>query len=91
MGRVFLQPVTTATKENNLPQTTTGGAVERLLSPAETAEILGVTSRRLSRWRIEGGGPEYIKLGHRSVRYAGEALQNFIARKTSRHTSEVTA
>jgi hypothetical protein len=62
-----------------------------LLSPNQAAKILNVSERRLSRWRLEGGGPEYVKLGHRSVRYASEALQSFIVRRTSSNTSEVAA
>jgi predicted DNA-binding transcriptional regulator AlpA len=40
--------------------------VERLvLSQAEAAKALGVSERTLERWRVEGRGPRFVKLGKR--------------------------
>lgn len=41
---------------------------ERLASPDELAEHLGVTVKTLAQWRYLGTGPKFTKAG-RSVRY----------------------
>lgn len=40
----------------------------RLLNQQEAADILAVKPRTLEYWRINGGGPDYVKLG-KMVRY----------------------
>ena len=37
--------------------------LEGLLSSKEVAVLLGVSPSTLSRWRFEGDGPQYLKLG----------------------------
>ena len=51
----------------------------RLLTGAEAAERLGVSPRTLEDWRLRGGGPVYIKLGRRLVRYGPDELDAFVA------------
>jgi hypothetical protein len=53
---------------------------------AETAEILNLTTGRLAKWRLYGGGPEFVRLGRR-IFYRKEILEQFIDRKTYQHTS----
>lgn len=48
-----------------------------LLTEAEVAYFLGKSIITLSRWRREGHGPEYIRVG-RSPRYTREALSSFM-------------
>lgn len=60
-----------------------------LKRPKEAAQILSVSERRLSRWRLEGGGPAFVRLGHRSVAYAESALADFIAKNSRQSTGEV--
>jgi hypothetical protein len=45
-----------------------GGALERLLSTDEVAEVLGRPPRTLRQWRYLGVGPRYLKVGA-AVRY----------------------
>jgi len=40
----------------------------RLLDPRETAQLLRVSLTTLARWRMQGAGPGYVKLG-KCVRY----------------------
>jgi predicted DNA-binding transcriptional regulator AlpA len=40
-----------------------------LLKQDEAAELLGLTPRGLAAWRYRGGGPPYVKLSRRVVRY----------------------
>jgi excisionase family DNA binding protein len=49
-----------------------------LLTTKEAARLLRVSHRTMEEWRCRGGGPPFIKLGRRAVRYCEEALQRFI-------------
>jgi len=40
-----------------------------LLSEAQSAEFLGVTPRALQAWRQRGGGPAFVRISSRCVRY----------------------
>lgn len=42
---------------------------DRLVNEKEAAEFLGYTVRALQNWRIRGGGPKFVKVSARSVRY----------------------
>lgn len=43
--------------------------VPRRLCSKEAAEYLSVSPRQLARWRAEGGGPPYIALSPKIIRY----------------------
>jgi predicted DNA-binding transcriptional regulator AlpA len=64
---------------------------EPLLTPKEVAAKLRVSERRLGRWRVEGGGPVFVRLGHRTVAYAEGSLTDWINGHTCRSTSDVMA
>lgn len=53
--------------------------LEPLLNTDEAAACLGTTKRTLEAWRYEGGGPAFVKLGGRLVRYRPRDLEAFIA------------
>ena len=59
-----------------------------LLSETKAAEFLGITKRCLQNWRHIGGGPEYVRISSRCVRYEPEALHAFIAARRVNSTSE---
>jgi len=60
-----------------------------LLSSRQAAEYLGVSPRTIERWRLQGEGPSYIRLGRtKCVRYSKEDLQSFVGEHSFRHTSE---
>jgi hypothetical protein len=40
-----------------------------LLSTAEAADISGLTTRKIEQYRREGGGPPFLRLSRRCVRY----------------------
>ena len=58
-----------------------------LLIPEETAERLGVSIRTLARWRVEGGGPKYAKIGA-AVRYRSSSIDAWIEAHEVGSTSE---
>ena len=50
-----------------------------LLSEKEAAEVLGCGFRTLRNWRAKRGGPRFVKVGQRLVRYRRADLEAFIA------------
>jgi excisionase family DNA binding protein len=45
------------------------------LTEGQVAEMLRISRRTLQAWRLRGGGPPYVRVGPRMVRYrAGDVL-----------------
>lgn len=59
-----------------------------LLTEAQTAQRLQVSIRTLQGWRLSGGGPPFIKLGRRSVRYRMSDLDRWIEEQRRTSTSD---
>ncbi|HLW54413.1 MAG TPA: helix-turn-helix domain-containing protein [Candidatus Angelobacter sp.] len=56
-----------------------------MMNQAGAATFLNVPPRTLERWRLEGVGPQWIKLGHGkrgAVRYHRRALLEYIRQRT---------
>jgi helix-turn-helix protein len=64
-------------------------ATADMLDEYGAAERLGLSVGKMRKWRLDGDGPEYIKLGG-AVRYSSAALDNFIAAGRRRSTTEGT-
>lgn len=60
------------------------------LTEAETADLLRISSRTLQRWRVEGCGPTFCKLGRRVV-YARSSVLVFAHAHERGSTSEAKA
>lgn len=60
----------------------------RLLDEDETADFLDLSPRTLQGLRVRGGGPDYIKIGSRAVRYRLSDLEEFIEDRRQSSTSE---
>ena len=43
--------------------------LDRLIDEFAAAEFVGYWVRALRNWRVRGGGPRYIKVSARSIRY----------------------
>ena len=65
--------------------------MDRLIDEKEAASFLGYTVRALQNWRIRGGGPKFVKVSARSIRYRRRDLINWIEAHTVSHTSEYSA
>ncbi len=50
----------------------------KLLTVKEVAEILTVTKSTLKEWRRLKKGPPFIRIGHNTIRYSDELLDNWI-------------
>ncbi|WP_144404434.1 AlpA family transcriptional regulator [Belnapia sp. F-4-1] len=56
-----------------------------IYSEKEVAEHYGISARTLKRWREEGGGPEYVRLGRRRIAYTDAALAAWTAARSHAH------
>ena len=59
-----------------------------LLDENAAAEFLGYSRRALQNWRTRGGGPSYVKVSSRSVRYRRSELIEWIECLIRPHTSK---
>lgn len=63
----------------------------KLLTSAETAELLGILPNTLEIWRSKGKGPRFLKMGPRkqdAVRYAEADVLAWIEERTCSNTSQ---
>lgn len=62
--------------------------MNRLINEREAACFLGYTVRALQNWRYRGGGPKFIKVSQRSVRYRRKDLIAWADQRTISSTAE---
>ena len=60
----------------------------QLLTQSEAAELLRLKPKTLARWRWDGKGPAYRKIGG-AVRYSATDLQAFVEASIRHSTSAV--
>ena len=65
--------------------------LNRQINTEAAAEFLGVTQRKLEAWRQTGGGPQYVRISRRIVRYRLCDLIEFQETHLRRNTSEAAA
>ena len=77
---------TTSEKPDAILEAITGFApsLERLLTAAQVADLLHLNVRTLARWRLNGEGPVFLRLGPRQVRYSAAAVADFAERSIRR-------
>lgn len=61
----------------------------RLMNENEAADVLCYSVRALQNWRHRGGGPDFVKVSARSIRYRRADLNKWIADRTVSNTSQV--
>ena len=61
---------------------------DRLLNEREAAAFLGYTIRALQNWRLRGGGPTYVKVSERSIRYRRRELMAWVEERLRTSTSD---
>jgi predicted DNA-binding transcriptional regulator AlpA len=64
-----------------------GAAIERLLTPKETANALRVSASWLAKARMKGDGPPYTKIGN-AVRYRESVLTEWMKGRQRLSTSQ---
>lgn len=60
------------------------------LNTEHAAAYLGLSPATLEKWRVQGGGPLFERLG-RSIRYKVEALDAWASERSARNTAEARA
>jgi predicted DNA-binding transcriptional regulator AlpA len=63
----------------------------QLINEHEAAAFLGYTVRALQNWRTRGGGPRFVKVSSRSIRYRRRDLIEWAERLLKSSTSETQA
>lgn len=63
--------------------------VEPLAKTKSVAQYIGVSEQRLANMRMEGTGPEFIRLG-RAIRYKWSAVEAWVNEHTHTSTDEYT-
>lgn len=60
-----------------------------LITEQEAAKFLGYTVRALQNWRVRGGGPKFVRVSSRSIRYRRRDLNTWIEERLCSNTSEL--
>jgi len=60
----------------------------KLINEHEAADYIGHSVRALQNWRVRGGGPRFVKISGRSIRYRRCDLNAWIEARLVRNTSE---
>ena len=72
---------------NKSKQVSSSELKDRLLDEKEAAKYLGFSPRSLQNWRVRGGGPRFVKVSKRSVRYRISDLVAWVENRTRSSTS----
>jgi excisionase family DNA binding protein len=59
--------------------------MDEFLTEAELAALLKVTPRTVKRWRAEGTGPSWIRVG-RGIRYRRRDVDAWLERQAEEHS-----
>jgi len=59
-----------------------------LLTTNAAARMLGYSPRALENWRYRGGGPRFVRVSARSVRYRSADLETWIEERLRVSTSD---
>jgi len=68
--------------------TTAQNDPNQLLTEKQAADLICYTQRALQNWRVRGGGPAYVKVGGRSVRYQRRDVLDWIEAHKRKHSSQ---
>lgn len=61
---------------------------DRMIDEREAAHYVGYTIRALQNWRVRGGGPRFVKVSARSIRYRRRDLIQWAESLLVANTSE---
>lgn len=62
--------------------------LDKLIDEREAAKFVGYTIRALQNWRVRGGGPRFVKVSSRSIRYRRRDLIAWIEERLRSNTSQ---
>lgn len=61
---------------------------DQLLTEKEAASLICYSQRCLQNWRLRGGGPKYVKVSARSIRYQRRDVIEWIEERKRNNTSQ---
>lgn len=64
---------------------------KRLLTPVQVSKWLGLSTGALAQKRYLGNGPQFVKLGGKSVRYVEADVAAWLDAQTRQQTGQVSA
>lgn len=64
------------------------GWLDEAVTTAEASRIIGFPASTLHTWRSRGGGPPFLKLGSKSVRYQRRALFTWMSTRQRANTAD---
>lgn len=62
---------------------------QALIDEQRAANFLSISARTLRNWRTRGGGPKFVKVSARCIRYRMQDLLDWAEKKTRRSTSDL--
>ena len=62
--------------------------LDQLLTEKEAAALICYSQRALQNWRVRGGGPEYVKVSSRSIRYQKRDVLKWIEERKRKHSGQ---
>ena len=65
------------------PRKSLGTLPSEVVRPAEAALVLSVSLSLPKKWRVQGGGPRFLRLGGRAIGYRRADLSEWIAAQIS--------
>ena len=69
----------------------TQNELQPLLTESEAAAFLNFTPRAMQAWRTRGGGPAYIRVSARAIRYRQEDIDRWLDERRRTSTSDESA
>jgi predicted DNA-binding transcriptional regulator AlpA len=60
-----------------------------LLTESDAARYLKVTTRALQKWRYSGGGPKFVRISSRCIRYRMQDIESWLSGKLASSTSTI--
>ena len=61
---------------------------DALLNQRQAASLIGVSERTLECWRCRGGGPPFVKISRRAVRYRRQDIDQWVGERVQHSTSD---
>lgn len=64
-----------------------GDPMDQLLTPAEVANMLGISEITLKRYRLDGSGPQPVFISPRIIRYNPQVVADWLTEREEAHDS----
>jgi predicted DNA-binding transcriptional regulator AlpA len=61
---------------------------DKYLNEEELSALLKVSTRTIQRWRLNGDGPPFIRVGARSIRYSLYSCKTWADERTFKHLAQ---